>query len=329
MNKIMFSGFIIISLFITGCSSTITSTQSAIPKGKIKALIIDGQNNHYEWPKTTFMMKTQLEETGLFDVSVYRTEKTWRGDKLLVSYPLNDDKKYVKVKNPETDPNFKPNFKDYDVVISNFGWKTANWPKSTQVEFVEYMKNGGGFVSIHAANNAFPDWKEYNQMIGLGGWGGRNHDSGPYVYYDNNGQLIRDSQKGNGGGHGTKHQFTLTIREANHPITQGLPKFWLHSTDELYDKLRGPAENMTILATAFASKAEKGTNRHEPILMTIEYHKGRIFHSTLGHDSRGFAGVGFITTFTRGAEWAATGKVSIPVPQDFPTIDKSISRKFN
>ena len=45
---------------------------------------------------------------------------------------------------------------------------------------------------VHAANNAFSGWSEYNEMIGLGGWGGRTEKSGPYLYFNDQGKLIRD-----------------------------------------------------------------------------------------------------------------------------------------
>ncbi|MCB1128371.1 MAG: ThuA domain-containing protein, partial [Verrucomicrobiae bacterium] len=86
--------------------------------------------------------------------------------------------------------------------------------------------------------------------------------------------------------------------------------------------------NMTILATACDSPQLKKEGRHEPMLMTIQYGKGRVFHTTLGHDDYSFESVGFVTTFLRGAEWAATGHVTLPVPEDFPGMDKPATRPF-
>jgi type 1 glutamine amidotransferase len=102
----------------------------------------------------------------------------------------------------------------------------------------------------------------------------------------------------------------------------------LHHIDELYDRLRGPAENLDLLATAFSSPEQKGTGENEPILFTIQYGKGRIFHTTLGHDVEAMRCVGFIVTLQRGAEWAVTGKVKQKVPKDFPTADKESLRDF-
>jgi type 1 glutamine amidotransferase len=87
--------------------------------------------------------------------------------------------------------------------------------------------------------------------------------------------------------------------------------------------MRGPAENMTLLATSFADKAKGGTGENEPVLFTLTYGKGRVFHTVLGHDARSCKCVGFVTTLQRGAEWAATGKVTIPVPANFPSAEKS------
>jgi len=232
------------------------------------------------------------------------------------------------VTGPRSLPDFSPDFSKYHVVVSNFGHGAADWPEKTQTAFTEFVSDGGGFVSIHAADNSFPGWKEYNEMIGLGGWGNRNEKSGPYVYYDDKGRMVRDDSKGRGGGHGPQHEFSLVVRDAEHPITQGLPKTFLHAKDELYERLRGPAINMKVLATAFAAKKFKGSGRHEPTLMTIDFGKGRIFHSTLGHATYSCECVAFMTTFLRGTEWAATGEVTIEVPKDFPTQSKSSSRKF-
>ena len=295
---------------------------------KIKVLIVDGQNNHGDWPKITAMLKQYLETSEKFTVDVERCKFTWKGDDLLKEYGM-DDKEYKKSgKRAKADPDFSPDFSKYDVVVNNFGYGAADWPAETQAAFTKFMREGGGLVSIHAADNCFPGWTEYNEMIGLGGWGNRNEKSGPYVYYDENGEEVRDNSKGKGGNHGKQHEFPLVVRDSEHPITQGLPKEFLHAKDELYEKLRGPAVNMTVLATAFAAKKYKGSGRHEPILMAVDFGEGRIFHSTLGHAAYSCESVAFIATFLRGTQWAATGEVDIEVPEDFPTSDKSASRKF-
>lgn len=302
-------------------------SQDAAPAPKLRALIIDGQNNHGAWPETTMMTKSFLEDTGRFTVDIQRTQFTWKGGKLLKEFALEDGKQYEDLPQPKTDPDFKPKFADYDVVVSNFGWKAAPWPQETQDALAQYMTDGGGLVVIHAADNSFPEWTEFNRMIGLGGWGGRNEKSGPYVYYNREEKLVRDTSKGNGGGHGPAHEYRLVVRTPDHPIVKGLPSAWLHTKDELYQQLRGPAENMTILATAFADPKYKGSDRHEPMLMTIDYGKGRIFHTAMGHDQVSFRGVGFITTLIRGCEWAATGDVTLTkVPGDFPTPTESSAR---
>jgi type 1 glutamine amidotransferase len=295
---------------------------------KMKALIVDGQNNHAVWPKSTVMMKQYLEESGLFEVEVARTkfisnfkrEESW--------LPLAGAGTSEGTPKPQPDPSFSPDFSKYKIVVSNFGFGAADWPEATRKNFEEYMKNGGGLVAVHAANNAWANWPEFNKMIGLGGWGGRNEKSGPYVYYDAEGKVVRDDAPGKCGAHGPLGEFLITMRDKNHPITKDLPDFWMHSKDECYSHLRGPAENMTILATAADTPKLKEAGRNEPMLMVLDYDKGRVFHTTLGHDTEAFEGVGFITTFLRGAEWAATGNVTQAIPKDFPSAEKSAGRGF-
>ncbi len=269
--------------------------------GPLRVLIIDGQNNH-DWKTTTPLLKQALESSRRFTVDV------------ATSPPAKADMS-----------GFRPKFSDYHVVVSNYNGDP--WSTETQQDFEKYVRGGGGFVVVHAANNSFPEWPAYNLMLGLGGWGARNEKSGPLVYFDEPGKIVRDTSPGSGGHHGPQHEFQVRVRDAEHPITKGLPPVWMHTKDELYDSLRGPAEDMHILATAYSSPEHNGTGRHEPMLMTIDHGKGRVFHTALGHADYSMDCVGFITTLNRGAEWAATGKVAIPVPKNFPTADKSSSRK--
>jgi type 1 glutamine amidotransferase len=272
--------------------SLVPASQAAAAR---KALIVDGQNNH-AWKDTTPVLKKALEDSGLFRVEV-ATSPPSRGDM----------------------SSFRPRFSGYDVVVLNYNGE--DWPPETQKAFVEYVRSGGGLVIVHAADNSFPEWKEFNQMIGLGGWGNRDEKWGPYVRF-RDGQFVRDTKPGRAGSHGKQQPYQVRVRDRRHPITVGLPEVWMHARDELYDSLRGPAENMNVLATAFSDRATGGAGEHEPALLVIRYGKGRVFHTILGHGPEAMRCVGFIVTYQRGTEWAATGKVTQKVPKDFPTADR-------
>ncbi len=318
---------LLFSCLVFSCNIDKQVSNTAEHGDKIRVLVIDGQNNHIVWPKSTVMLKQYLTETGLFDVDVYRTSIIWRGEEHPAYLSLHNSKNSVLVEQPKSDFNFSPKFSDYDVVVSNFGFKAASWPKQTQLAFEDYMSNGGGFVAVHSANNAFPDWDEYNKIVGLSGWGNRDESHGPYIYFDENGKKIVDKTPGSAGAHGKKHEFLIEHR-TEHPILEGMPASWMQSKDECYGKLRGPAQNLTILASALCPINEGGTGRNEPMLMTIEYGKGRVFHTTLGHEQTSFESVGFITTFLRGTQWAASQPITIEVPDDFPTATQSSTRSF-
>lgn len=282
------------AMFVTSCNSK-----------PYKTLIITGQNNH-NWKASSPILKQILDETGLFSAEIMITPG--KGGDMSA---------------------FKPDFSKYRLVVLDYNGDS--WTDKINSDFVRYVEKGGGVVVYHAANNAFPGFKEYNEIIGLGGWGNRTEKDGPYVYYKNN-KLMTDNTPGPGGSHGKRREYVVKARITDHPVTKGLPVSWMHGNDELYSQLRGPAKNMQILATAFAdSAAGGGTMRDEPILMVLNYGKGKIFHTAMGHADEGGGPAmhcaGFITTLQRGAEWAVTGNVTQPVPWDFPSSSSVVLRE--
>ncbi|MEX2578206.1 MAG: ThuA domain-containing protein [Verrucomicrobiales bacterium] len=308
--------------------SVAASAQDA--EARIQVLIVDGQNNH-DWEATTPVLAGIYEASDRFEVTVSTTppappraprqsgEKTPEADKRFAEAlrKWKADVAEIKKKAQSAWDEWRPDFAAYDVVVSNYNGEL--WPEPVRESFEAYVRDGGGFVPVHAANNAFPEWKEYNRMIGLGGWGGRSELSGPYLRL-RDGEWTRDTSAGKGGSHGKRHEFVVVAQAEDHPIMDGLPKEWMHAEDELYDRLRGPAENVTVLAAAFSDEETGGSGETEPLLMTVRYGDGRVFHTALGHDTVSMSGVGFQETLKRGTEWAATGEVTFPdvSPDELP-----------
>lgn len=300
-NKILRSFGLVITmcaiLLFSSCSSDIESG-SNVKNARIKALIVNGQMNaSHDDNQSSPIIEKILEVTGIFNVETATTPA--KGNDMSA---------------------FKPKFSDYDLVILDYDGD--EWPEETKTNFVDFVKNGGGVVVFHSSDNAFPDWAEYNEIIGLGGWNGRNEKHGPYVYWEK-GEIVRNDTIGSGGHHGEQTPVLVEARNPDHPVLKGLPTSWVHAKDELYGNLRGPALNMEILATAFSDPKTNGTGKHEPVLFTIRYGEGRVFHTVFGHVKGSGPHVsmqcaGFIVTLQRGAEWAATGEVLQEVPAEFP-----------
>ncbi|MDD4515466.1 ThuA domain-containing protein [Massilibacteroides sp.] len=273
---------------------------SVSAKKPINTLVLTGQNNH-NWPVSSIAIKQILENSGLFHVDI------------LTSPEKGKDMS-----------SFVADFSSYSLVVVDYNGD--NWPEEMKKRFVEYARKGGGIVIYHAADNPFPDWDEYSRICALGGWEGRNEKSGPYVYWKD-GALFKDMTSGAGGSHGKQHEYVLNNRNTKHPVMKGLPAQWLHAKDELYDRMRGPGNIKDMLYTAYSDKETGGSGREEPLIFTVDYHKARIFHTMLGHagqtleDNPSMQCVGFQVLLLRGAEWAATGKVTQKVPKDFPTKD--------
>lgn len=278
-------------------------------EAKIRVMLLTGQCSQYHnWALSSVILKRVLEQPGIFAVTSTVTPS--KGADMST---------------------FKPDFTTCDVVVMDY--EGDDWPEPTRQAFADFVRNGGGLVSFHATDNAFPKWTEFNEMIGVGGWGGRTAAAGPKVRW-RDGKMVLDDSAGVAS-HPPAHDFLVTVRAPEHPVMRGLPSTWMHAHDELYSQLRGPAKQLQVLATALpdTSKFRDASGEHEPVLMAIGFGRGRIFHTTLGHvgprDVEPIAQmdcVGFIITLQRGTEWAATGQVTIPVPPDFPTPEKTSLR---
>jgi len=303
MSRILCHLLVVCLLCING------STLQAEQDGKLRAMVLTGQNNH-GWEVLSAHYVEILEDTGLFEID------------LMTSPPRGSDMS-----------GFVPDFDAYDVVVLEYNGD--RWPAAVEASFERYMRNGGGMVFGHAVNHAFKDWVAFNEMMGIGGWGGRDDSAGPFVKY-RGGKLVLDHSPGHAGECVDAHEYEVVTRESDHPIMRGLPPVWLHGTDELYSNQRGPGKNMTILATAYSDPAREahwgelthGTGDHEPIAHTVRYGQGRVFGTAMGHVDGGAAVgsgpwpamecIGFTTLIQRGAEWAATGRVTQPIPERFP-----------
>ena len=285
-------------LFFVVFSLLLACTVSA--RKPIKTLLITGQNNH-NWQVSHVVLKQILENSGRFDVD------------FAISPEQGKDMS-----------GFVLDFSSYQLVVLDYN--------ETNRRFLEYVQNGGGVVIYHAADNAFSKWPEFNRICALGGWEGRNENSGPYVYWKD-GKLVKDSSAGPGGSHGRQHEYVLNGRDKVHPVVKGLPLKWRHAKDELYDRMRGPGNIRDILYTAYSDKETNGSGREEPLVFTVDYGNARIFHTMLGHagatteDNIAMQCTGFQVLLLRGAEWAATGKVTQKVPKDFPTETTCSYRK--
>jgi hypothetical protein len=262
-----------------------------VSAASLHALLIDGPESH---PQTAAVQKI-LEASDLFRLDVLTS--------------------------PAKGNPFDPPFDRYKVVILNYGGDA--WPVPTMAALEKFVQAGGGLVVLASADSAFPTWTAYNEMLGVSGAPNRDKSTGPIWFYAGENLAFDGDTPGPAGKAPQPDQpFQVTIRNTEHPVAKGLPLIWMHTSDTLSGNLRGPGKNMVVLATAHSDKDHGGTGRDEPVLLAISYGKGRVFHTLLGRTADGMTGVGYQTTLQRGAEWAATGKVTIRMPTDFPHEDK-------
>jgi type 1 glutamine amidotransferase/mono/diheme cytochrome c family protein/glucose/arabinose dehydrogenase len=318
---------------------------SSLGAPSIPVLIVDGQNNH-DWQSTTDSLHATLKATNRFAVEVetapetksikgIRAPKADAPEHLKESYQnFRSVQQAAEKKNKEVDEsawkNWNPFTGQHQAVVLNYNGR--EWTQETKESLVRYVREGGGLVLVHAANNAFRNWDAYNEMIGLG-W--RPANFGDCIKWEVLKNRPFVACKDCTSGHGSKHPFQISVRKPGHPIMKGIPAKWMHGKDELYHNMRGPAKNLTILSSAYSDPKQRGTGEHEPITYEVSYGKGRVIVTTMGHfwngqtEWDGLHCVGFQTVFARSVEYAATSKVTLPIPADFPDSEKvSVAEPF-
>ncbi|HMN41036.1 MAG TPA: DUF1080 domain-containing protein [Phycisphaerales bacterium] len=260
---------------------------AALAAEPIPTLLITGHNNH-NWPYTSRVHKDTLEATGMFAVDITEDPGATLADAAgLAKYRL-----------------FVLDYNDYHAA-KRWGEGGAGGG-AAEKNFVDAVRAGTGVVAIHSANNAFKGWREYEEMLGL---------------------MWRE-----GTGHGPFHEFNVEIVDRDHPITGGLGDFVNHP-DELYHRLvnvRGARPH--ILMRAEDSKQAGGAGGVEPMAFTLEYGKARVFATPLGHvwkgdlrSKRSVVDPQFRALLCRGAEWAATGAVTLPATWGDTRVHNALS----
>jgi mono/diheme cytochrome c family protein len=276
----------------------LTAADSAA--GRIRVLLIGGQNNH-DW------------RTGSdFHLALFA-----RHPHLVVEESNTPPAKAPK----EAWAAWKPEFARHDVVILNYNGEM--WPDEVKASFEKYLNDGGNAMPLHAANNSFTGWNGFEQAVGLL-W--RHKEFGASVFFDAAGRIQREEKgQGQGASHGKQYDWKMTVRDAANPITAGMPVNWIHRWDELYHGQRGPAEKLNILLSAHSEKDKGGTGRDEPIVWWVPVGKGRMLTNVMGHvgETACLSCVGYQTVLLRSIEWLARGACTTPIPADFP-VEKAV-----
>jgi type 1 glutamine amidotransferase len=297
-------GFTVLKRPVSGSESAMDLKLERTP---IRILIIDGMSNH-DWKQTTKVVKAIYARSGFFSVDVSTAPATTGATAWSA---------------------WTPRFKDYEAVVMNYNsgdmGGSLRWPAAKETELQDFVKDGGGLYALHAANNSFPDWADYNKMIAVG-WRGKSF--GHAIQVDSLGTPKRIAP---GTGDGTSHgnRVDVPVRLVNaHPIHKGFPRVLMTSDLEIYRYARGPAENFEVISYAFDGPASGGSNAYWPIELMITYGKGKVYNSTMGHLWPGeiqpdaVKDVAFQTMLIRTTEWLARREVFQPVPAAFNTASK-------
>ncbi len=166
-----------------------------------------------------------------------------------------------------------PDLHAYAVVVQHWmNWKKPGPGPAARENLLKFVSGGKGMVVVHFACGAFQGWDEFAKLAGRA-WNPK----------------LR--------GHDPRGPFRVNIVDADHPVTRGMKPF--QTTDELYTCLDGDAK-IKVLANA----KSKVDGKLYPMAFVLNYGKGRVFNSPLGHDVKAF-GPAVGELFCRGTAWAA------------------------
>ncbi len=201
----------------------------------------------------------------------------WRQTAPVLKQLLEEDPR-LKVRIVE-DPNAlaSPKLKEWDVVILHFmNWEVPGPGPEARASLQRFVASGKGMMMTHFACGAWhKEWPEFKNLAGrvwFGADGGRQHDP-----------------------HG---KFTVEIADPDHPITKGMQPF--ETLDELYTCLTGDAPIHVV-----AKAKSKVDGKDYPMGFVLDYGKGRVFQTVLGHDARAYESPGVRQLLRRACAWAA------------------------
>lgn len=234
------------------------------PAQRTPVLLVTGANNH-DWQWTSAQLERLLEGTGQFWVDVTTEPAEILADAAALAR--------------------------YRAVVLDYNG--PRWGKAAETTFIEAVRGGLGVAVVHAANNSFAGWREYEELVAL---------------------MWRDGETG----HGKFHTFDVVVTDPDHPITSDMDDMRWHP-DELYHGLVHMHDAPhRVLARARSTIESGGSGRDEPVIIVRQYGEGRVFHTPLGHVWPGSEETRFSyldpqlrSLLTRGIAWAATGAVTL------------------
>jgi type 1 glutamine amidotransferase len=250
----------------------------------IRTLIVTGMTDvHHDWRATTPALVALLRSTGRFDVRVTEEFRSATAATLA----------------------------DYDLVILNYYGRVDPWrdvPEQTfgteaEQALYDFVAGGKGLVAYHPTLAGGVGWNaEYEKLLG--------------------GVMRAESSR-----RAPNNDFLVHTAE-EHPITAGWPAEFPHYDDDLYVGLKWPeGVARTVLLTGWDNplrytqvrsqwRCMPGMGEEHPLAWTVEYGQGRSVSIGIGHSTRSISHPGFRALFPRSAEWAATGRVTLPFPED-------------
>jgi len=162
---------------------------------------------------------------------------------------------------------------NYDVIVLHFmDWEVPDPGPAARANLKRVVRSGKGLVLVHFACGAFQQWPEFVELAGR----------------------VWDPKLR---GHDPHGKFTVKITDAQHPVMKGIGEF--ETVDELYTCLTGQTP-IKVLATA----RSKVDGKDYPMAFVLDYGKGRVFHSVLGHDVQAFASPDVKRLFRNACAWS-------------------------
>jgi type 1 glutamine amidotransferase len=233
------------------------------------------------WVLVGFLAASPSQAADKIRLLIMSGSHPYETNQFLQLFKDNPDVTFESVVHPHAFAKLRPeSAKNFDVlVLYDYAQKIS---PEAQADLVNFLKAGKGLLILHHAIAAYPDWPEYEKILG-----GRYYLQPRTVV---NGAVKPRSRAREGA------EILVHLADLAHPATRGLKDFEIH--DETYFGYDVAPDSHLLLTTT-------NTNNAPSLAWSRSYEGARIIYCQLGHDHFAYENPNYRKFVAQAIKWVA------------------------